>query len=140
MRANCKTNGEQGAWWTWRGMRDRCESPGHVRFSRYGGSGIRVCGRWLTFENFLADMGERPDGLTLDRIDNDGDYEPGNCRWATTVEQRLNTSRRGHKLDPASAMLIRFFGTQGVIHRVIGDGFGVSQTLVSEIIRGEIWR
>ena len=59
----------------------RCENPGHARFQDYGGRGIRVCERWHLFENFLADMGERPDGRTLDRFPNkDGNYEPGNVR------------------------------------------------------------
>lgn len=65
---------------TWRSMRDRCENPRHKSYAEYGGRGIRVCERWLKFENFLADMGERPIGKTLDRIDNSRGYEPGNCR------------------------------------------------------------
>lgn len=71
-------------------MKKRCGNPNDPAYINYGGRGIRVCERWLDFENFLADMGERPEGKTLDRIDNDGGYEPGNCRWATPLEQRHN--------------------------------------------------
>lgn len=68
----------------------RCTNPNNVMFYLYGGRGITVCERWRTFDNFLADMGPRPDGLTLDRIDPEGHYEPGNCRWATPKEQQEN--------------------------------------------------
>jgi hypothetical protein len=71
-------------------MITRCRNPKHVFFGRYGGAGITVCERWLTYENFLADMGPRPPGLTIDRIKNERGYEPGNCRWATRKEQQRN--------------------------------------------------
>ena len=75
-------------------MRQRCLNPKTHQFKDWGGRGITVCDRWLhSFENFLADMGECPPKLTLDRIDNDGNYEPNNCRWTTMREQRLNQRR-----------------------------------------------
>jgi hypothetical protein len=77
---------------SWSGIVQRCTNQGHNRWHRYGGRGITVCERWRDFENFLADMGERPPGKSIDRIDPDGDYEPGNCRWATPKEQRANQS------------------------------------------------
>jgi hypothetical protein len=74
----------------WKTMRQRCENPRSSRFKDYGGRGIRVCARWRKFENFFADMGRRPPGRSIDRIDNDGNYEPKNCRWATAMQQRHN--------------------------------------------------
>lgn len=81
----------------WNTMKQRCTNPNNSHYQYYGARGIKVCARWFhNFQNFLDDMGEPPHGHQLDRINNDGNYEPGNCRWVTRVEQARNkrTNRR----------------------------------------------
>jgi len=96
-------------------MRDRCLNPASKDYPNYGGRGITVCARWRKFENFIADMGEKPrQGLTIERIDNNGNYEPGNCRWATKKEQNRNKR---------NVVLLRFKGkeyTIGELSAIIG--------------------
>lgn len=83
----------------WTGLRERCFNPRHQGYSNYGGRGITVCPQWNSFEQFQADMGERPFGMSIDRIDNDKGYEPTNCRWATPVQQMRNRRTSWHVFD-----------------------------------------
>lgn len=75
---------------TWANMKTRCDNPSFTYYAEYGGRGISYCDRWVDFENFLEDMGERPTGKTLDRIDSNKGYLKDNCRWATPREQACN--------------------------------------------------
>ena len=85
---------------SWYGMIARCTNPHHIGWKNYGGRGIRVCTRWLKYEHFLADMGRRPGRKhSIDRINNDGNYEPKNCRWATVKEQSANRRPRAKAAD-----------------------------------------
>lgn len=84
---------------SWAAMHNRCRNKSHVGWNTYGGRGISVCEGWGSFEKFLEDMGERPEGHTLDRIDSDGNYEPDNCRWADPRTQRMNR-KSGVRGDP----------------------------------------
>lgn len=86
-------NREHPLYSTWKGMRERCLNPSHIRFHRYGGRGVAVCERWNDFWLFVDDMGPKPLGCTLERKENDRGYEPDNCVWATPAEQQRNSSR-----------------------------------------------
>lgn len=93
LKGRARTHGRAASdtYRSWQAMKSRCGNPKHRAFKDYGARGIVVCERWAdSFENFLADMGERPPGATLDRKDGDGNYEPGNCRWASRKEQQRN--------------------------------------------------
>lgn len=93
-----RTHGQSNSptWTTWHSMHLRCGNPNATGYQNYGGRGIRICKRWASFESFLADMGYRPSGTSLDRVDVNGNYDPDNCRWATRKQQGEN--RRGLRI------------------------------------------
>lgn len=89
-RGRSLSAGGMRSYLTWDAMIQRCTNPRNKKWHRYGGRGIIIHETWRSFDKFLADMGERPEGMTLDRINNDGNYEPTNCRWATPITQGNN--------------------------------------------------
>ena len=124
-------------WWSWRSMMRRCYSPENASYHLYGGRGIRVCRRWHQFSNFLADMGRRPPGKTLDRRSNDGHYTPDNCRWATIHQQNRNT--RATKLSPAKARSIRVLRRAGHSWKSIAQRYSLSVRSVRDVVEGRTW-
>jgi hypothetical protein len=119
-------------------MKARCLNPRNHAYADYGGRGITVCDRWLGsdgFLNFLEDMGEPGPGLSIDRIDNDGSYESGNCRWATPAEQQRN--RRATRLTQADVDWIRS-GT-GLTQQAMADRLGVGRRCIGRVLDGSRW-
>jgi hypothetical protein len=122
---------------SWCNMMDRCYCETHHAFEDYGGRGITVCERWReSFLNFLADMGERPDGRTLGRKENDEGYSKENCNWETAKQQGRNT--RTTKLTEEKAAEIRAIG-RSVSQDVLADHYGVSLTAISHVLSGTTW-
>jgi len=142
---NCgnKTHGHTRKGWqsptylTWHGMIQRCTNIGHCSYGKYGGRGITVCDRWLKFDAFLVDVGERPSGKTLDRIDVNGNYELTNVRWATRSEQARN--RRDTRLTPQLVDDIKNRVKSGEGVRAVSRDTGISSGQVSRISRGFDW-
>jgi hypothetical protein len=132
----------------WSDMIARCERVTHQRYSSYGGRGIAVCERWRDFANFYADMGDRPEGRSLDRINNDRGYSPENCRWATPSQQMKNrrpegvqgiierTRRRKAEVAEVAGRIRERYAAGGVRQIDLAKEFGVSKTRICQIVNG----
>jgi hypothetical protein len=96
-------------YWVWADMMARCRNANHRGYANYGGRGISTCERWRSFDRFLADMGPRPEGGMLERMDNDGPYSPENCRWATRKEQNSNRRNCIYVADGGERVTLREF-------------------------------
>lgn len=119
---------------TWMNMKARCLDPKADNYESYGAKGIKVCPQWMEFEVFLRDMGERPSGTTIDRRNPSGNYEPGNCRWASALEQARN--RRDIKLSLEDQACIKSLIAFGFKQQDIAKLYRVSQSRVTELKRG----
>lgn len=117
----------------WKNIKTRCNNPKHNEYHRYGGRGITMCDRWKeSFSAFAEDMGPRPSSKhSIDRRDNDGNYEPGNCRWATKREQSLNTSKN-HRIEHDGKLI-----TVQELSEIAGVGFGAMAERIDRGLRGD---
>lgn len=125
-------------------MKNRCYQPTSKGWPNYGAVGIKVCDRWLSFPNFLADMGKRPDGTTLGRIGDVGNYEPGNCQWQTPTEQAKVGSANGRaKLTEEQVLCIRALykpkARRGCSAKNMAADLGVSFPTIDGILRRKTW-
>jgi hypothetical protein len=124
----------------WREMHKRCRNPKNRAFGDYGGRGIYVCPEWDDFRTFAADMGERPEGLTLERIDNDGPYSPENCRWATRTDQMLNRRSTRWLTHEGRTMTMRQWekelglSVSGLRYR-LDRGWSLERTLTTPVMK-----
>lgn len=128
----------KGAYKSWKEMRSRCTNSKNKRWHRYGARGIEICARWDKYTNFLKDMGERPYGRTLDRIDNNGNYEPNNCRWATPTEQVRNST--AVKIDMNIANQIRLDFKGGLTRNDLVFKYKLAKSTICRIINNKLWK
>ena len=124
----------------WTNMRRRCLSPHNPNYDNYGGKGITICPEWNDYDVFLADMGRKSSSESmLDRIDNNGNYEPGNCRWATPGEQAQN--RTNTKLNQDNINQIRHLYRRGIYNQYeLAYWFDVSQFNINQIVNNDSWK
>ena len=125
---------------SWYNMKERCYTIDNINYKNYGGRGIKVCDRWLnSFENFIEDMGERPEGTSIDRIDNNGNYEPSNCKWSTQKEQMRNFRKNVYVTYKRKKVLLielcekHNISYSRVYNRIFTHGWDIDKALTTSI-------
>lgn len=140
-RDRAKTHGRYGTktYGSWVSMKRRCLEKSHNRYHVYGGRGIKICDRWLKFENFYADMGKKPEGMQLDRIDNNGNYEPSNCRWVSLIDNIRN--KPSTRLNTEAVKVIKYaIKHMDVSISKLAELYNVSYGAIDGIKRGRSWK
>ena len=123
----------------WMGIKARCLNPNYPRYEYYGGRGIKVCDRWKnSFNNFYVDMGKKPEGMEIDRIDNNGDYEPNNCRWVTHAENCRNTRKTILSMELAGK--IRKLRKKRLMIKEIADKLKIKNHNVKHVLYDNCWK
>lgn len=123
----------------WLDMRGRCDNPRLRSYASHGARGITYCSEWQAFERFVADMAPHPgEGWTLERIDNDGNYEPDNCKWATQTQQ--NRNQRRTKLDEDKVAEIRRLKAKGYSYGRMAAMYGVARSTIQGVVEYRTWR
>ncbi|MET3998844.1 hypothetical protein [Marinobacterium sp. MBR-109] len=123
---------------SWLAMKKRCLNPDCKDYPNWGGRGITICNEWMDFNNFLRDMGEKPKGMTLERVNNDDDYKPGNCIWASRTAQSRN--RRYTKMSAEQAAELKADREAGMTYPVLSEKYGISISHAHRIASGDSWR
>jgi hypothetical protein len=133
--------GDSPEYQSWHSMKGRCRNPNDSAWQWYGARGITICARWNSFSNFLADMGPRPKGKTLDRIDSSKNYEPVNCRWATAKEQAANRRpARNAKFTAMKVRTVRALASLGVSKYELARRFHVGESSIRRILQRHTWK
>ena len=132
---------------SWRSMKERCFNPNHKGFKYWGGRGVTVCERWLTYSNFLNDMGERPDGHVLSRNQDKGNYEPGNVTWKLLAENTkemkhaVGTKVKASKLNEEQVLEIRkLYKEEKYGMRELGRTYNVDHKTISAVVKRKTWK
>lgn len=115
-------------------MLQRCNNPKNPNYQKYGAVGVTVCERWKVFTNFLEDMGERPDGMSLDRVDPHLGYSPENCRWATAITQARNRRKPTTTFEQAEE--VRKLKRQGLTPKQVAEALGLTVSAVDSVVYG----
>jgi hypothetical protein len=131
------SNGGSSIYNIWTAMISRCCNKNNSAYERYGGRGIKVCERWLTFENFIVDMGPRPAKLTVERIDNNKGYDPENCKWDTRRVQARNKTSTKLTLDDAIQIVI--LRKEGLTYKEIGLRYSIGLDHAWQVCKGKLW-